>query len=110
MTPSEPEIALSRLIEWSKLPTPIVEHRFAPPRMWRFDFAWPDRMLALEIDGGSWSGGRHTTGQGFEADCEKYSEAAVLGWRVIRVTPRMVVDGRALAFLTREFNYAEVQP
>jgi len=101
---SEPERALATQITWSKLPNPITEHRFAPPRRWRFDLAWPERMLALEIDGGSWSGGRHTTGKGFEADCEKYSEAAVLGWRVIRVTPRMVVDGRALGYIEREFQ------
>jgi very-short-patch-repair endonuclease len=104
---SEPERALATQILWSMLPNPEVEHRFAPPRRWRFDMAWPDRMLALEIDGGSWSGGRHTTGKGFEADCEKYSEAAVLGWRVLRVTPRMVEDGRAVLLLARAFVHLD---
>lgn len=86
------------------LPAPIREYRFAPPRRWRFDYSWPDQMLALEIEGGSWIGGRHVRGRGYEADCEKYSEAALRGWRVLRVTPAMLRDGRALAMLTRALS------
>jgi hypothetical protein len=77
------------------LPAPVREHRFAPPRRWRFDYAWPACRLALEIEGGVWVGGRHVRGRGFESDCEKYSEAALRGWRVLRVTPAMLRDGRA---------------
>jgi very-short-patch-repair endonuclease len=93
--------AFAAVIRAVGLPDPIEEHRFAPPRRWRFDFAWPDRLLALEIEGGTWSGGRHVRGKGYEADCIKYSEAALLGWRVLRVTSEMVSDGRALALLER---------
>lgn len=75
---------------------PVREFRFATPRRWRFDFAWPDQRVALEIEGGAWSGGRHVTGAGFEADCEKYNQAALLGWIVLRVTPRHVTNGDAL--------------
>lgn len=83
------------------LPEPACEFRFHPTRKFRFDFCWPERMLALEVEGGTWSGGRHTRGAGYEADCVKYSEAALLGWRVLRVTTRMVRDGRALALAER---------
>ena len=76
------------------------EFRFCD-RRWRFDFAWPIRKLAVEVEGGTWSGGRHTTGAGFEADCEKYNEATLLGWRVLRVTPHMIEDGRALVLIER---------
>ena len=70
------------------LPTWVEEHRFAEPigRRWRFDFAWPDRMLAVEIDGGTYSGGRHTRGSGFAEDCRKLNAAVLLGWRVLRLT------------------------
>lgn len=37
------------------LPAPVTEHRFHPVRRWRFDFAWPDEHLALEIAVGSTS-------------------------------------------------------
>jgi len=62
------------------------EHRFHPTRRWRFDFAWPSKKIAVEIEGGTWTGGRHTRGAGFQKDCEKYNAAAVLGWTVLRFT------------------------
>ena len=83
------------------LPLGEREYRFHPSRRWRFDVAWPDQMVALEIDGGTWIYGRHSTGTGFERDSEKMSEAAVLGWRVLRVTPAMIRSGMALGFVER---------
>jgi len=86
-----------------KLPAPEREYRFNPGRDWRFDFAWPKgaRKIALEVEGGTWSGGRHTRGGGYESDCIKYSTAAVEGWCVIRATTGMVKDLRALALVER---------
>ena len=74
----------------------VREHRFHPKRRWRFDFAWPERRLAVEVEGGTWSQGRHTRGQGFAADCEKYNAAALLGWRVLRFTKEMVENWSAV--------------
>lgn len=73
----------------------VAEYRFHPTRKWRFDWAWPSQMVALEIEGGAWSRGRHTRGKGFIADCEKYNQAVLLGWRVLRVTPQQVKSGEA---------------
>ena len=92
------------IIAAAGLPPPVEEHRFAPPRRWRFDLAWPDRRLALEIEGGVWTGGRHVRGKGYEADCIKYNQAALLGWRVLRVTTGMVRDGRALDLLQQALS------
>jgi len=78
------------------VPEPEREYMFAKEAMgrnWRFDFAWPDLMIAVEAEGGVWSHGRHTRGAGFVADCEKYNAAAVLGWRVLRIPTPMVEDG-----------------
>lgn len=93
---SDAERALVTLCKYAGLPDPVTEHVFAPPRKWRFDLAWPDRKLAVEVDGGSWIGGRHTSGTGFERDLEKHNTAQLLGWTVIRVTPRWVEEGTAL--------------
>ena len=90
---------MEKQIGLAKLPEPVREMYFAKPRMWRFDFAWPDQMIALEVDGGIWTGGRHTKGAGYQADCEKLNEAAVLGWRVFRVTSSMIKTGYALRLL-----------
>lgn len=83
---------------------PRIEHRFHPVRRWRFDFAWPGVMLALEIEGGTWSAGRHVRGRGFEEDCEKHNEAALCGWRVLRATGRMVEEGTALDLVERALS------
>ena len=69
------------------LPEPVAEYCFHPLRRWRLDWAWPDRRLALEIEGGVWTRGRHTRGAGFLADMEKYNHLALAGWRLLRCTP-----------------------
>ena len=83
----------------AQLPVPEAEHRFAPPRRWRFDFAWPDRKVAVEVEGGIYTHGRHTRIGGFEADCEKYATATVQGWRVLRVTAKQIASGQALNWI-----------
>lgn len=69
------------------------ELEFHPDRKWRFDFACRDLKLAVEVEGGTWSGGRHIRGAGFREDCIKYAEAALLGWMVLRGDSSMVKDG-----------------
>ena len=61
------------------------EYRFCPGRLWRFDWARPDLMLALEWEGGVGVRGRHVRADGYRAGMRKYSVAALLGWRVVRV-------------------------
>ena len=60
------------------------EYRFAAGRQWRFDFCLPDYRIAIEIEGGTWTDGRHTRGKGYQADCLKYNAAALDGWTVLR--------------------------
>ena len=60
------------------------EYRFNPLRRWRFDFAIPMHAIAIEVEGGVWTQGRHTRGSGYIKDCEKYNSAVMLGWRVLR--------------------------
>ena len=81
-----------RALEVRGLPRPEREWKFEVKRRWRFDYAWPEKMVALEVEGGVWTGGRHTRGAGFVRDMEKYNRAAVLGWRLLRVTPDKLVS------------------
>lgn len=64
----------------------VEEHRFHPTRKWRFDYAWPTKRLAVEIEGGVYSKGGHVRGKHYQSDCEKYNAATLLGWRVLRYT------------------------
>ncbi len=91
------------------LPEPTAEYRFHPVRKWRMDLAWPERQLYCEVDGGTWVGGRHNRGTGYEKDCEKLNTAAVMGWRGLRVTTGMVKDGRALAALEQALRPIKIE-
>lgn len=65
----------------------VKEYKFHPERKWRFDYAVPEYRIALEVEGGVWTSGRHTRPQGFLGDIEKYNTATLMGWRVFRTTP-----------------------
>lgn len=76
--------------------SPVREHQFCE-RKYRFDFAWPDKKLAVEVEGGtSFGRSRHSKGEGFERDIAKYNRAARDGWVVLRYSTRMVTDGTAI--------------
>ena len=70
----------------AKAPEPESEYRFHPFRKWRFDFAWPDKKVAVEMDGGVFTGGAHVRGGHYQSDCEKGNAAVLLGWRVLHYT------------------------
>lgn len=67
---------------------PEREYRFHAVRKWRFDFAFVDSGVAVEVDGGQFAfrGGRHAT----DADRDKLNTAAAMGWRVFRFSPRQL--------------------
>ena len=112
---SELEQELLIQVKCLKLPAPVQEYRFAAEAVglgkglrerllnagmknWRFDFAWPDSMLAVECEGGAWvpGGGRHTRGKGFEGDLMKYHHAMRLGWDVYRCSGPLIRSGQAV--------------
>jgi len=76
------------------------EYQFHPERKWRFDFAHPYTQTAFEVEGGVWSQGRHTRGAGFIEDCEKYNEAARLGWTVVRLPNRLLNHDYLFSWVT----------
>src|SRR4051812_26009325 len=98
---SKLEEQLAYQIRVAKLPVPAREFVFAPPRRWRFDFAWLDRALAVEVEGGIFMAGRHSRGAGFRADAEKYNTATLMGWRVLKFTDREIKTGEALTWIQR---------
>lgn len=72
------------------LPRPTPECRFHPVRKWRIDYYFEanGRRVGLEVEGGIWTGGRHTRGKGFAGDIEKYNEAGAMGITILKVQPR----------------------
>jgi hypothetical protein len=82
---------------WRQLGGPelVPEYEFDPVRQWRFDRCHPYARIAIEIDGGTWNGGRHTRGAGFRDDCIKINAAQLRGWFVFRLTSDMLTDAPA---------------
>ena len=93
--PSRLEATLALHVRAAGL-NPETEYRFHPPRRWRFDFAFPEKKIAVECEGGTWTNGRHVRGSGFEKDLEKYNQASLDGWVLLRFTGRMIQSGEAL--------------
>ena len=86
------------------LPEAIAEYRFHSQRKWRFDYAWPKFKqkdfecsvkatpelmggVAVEVQGGIWTRGRHTRGAALKKEWEKLNAAAALGWRILYCSP-----------------------
>lgn len=82
----------------------VKEYRFHNTRKWRFDYAIPAHKIALEVEGGVWTGGRHTSPKGFLGDIEKYNTATLLGWRVFRTTPAELYSRSTLDLIRGAIN------
>ena len=103
---------LSRLSS-ADLPEATPEYRFWEGRRFRFDYAWPEHLIALEVEGGLYGNGKncpvckrpsamgHTSVTGIRRDMEKYNEAAALGWRLVRVEPSKLESGETIELLKR---------
>ena len=82
------------LFLWRVAQGPALEREFGfhPARKWRADFAHLESRTLIEIEGGIFmrAGGRHTRGTGYAKDAEKYLEAALAGWTVIRLTEKQL--------------------
>lgn len=83
---------------------PVTEWEFHPDRRWRFDYAWPAHLIALEVEGLTHEGGRHQTIKGYSHDLEKYNAAGLTGWLVLRCTYKMLSDGTVYRLLDEAFR------
>jgi hypothetical protein len=102
MSKLEDELFLQ--IKLSELPVPVREYRFHKKRRWKSDFAWPDFNFICEVEGGIFVNGRHSRGLGFMNDCEKYNEALILGWKVLRVCSKHIKSGEAINWIERSLK------
>jgi very-short-patch-repair endonuclease len=87
-----------------KLPIPVMEFKFHPTRKWRLDWCFVDAKLGVEQEGGFFIQGRHGRGAGAIKDMEKYNELAILGYSLLRFTPRQIVTGECYDVIKRWFE------
>lgn len=96
---SDLERALDTAIHLAGLPRPERELKLIPGRKFQSDFVWQAARLIVEVEGGTYNGGRHTRGKGFESDAFKYNTLTLMGWKVIRVTAAHIKSGEALQWI-----------
>ncbi len=99
---SNAEDLLAFQIKAAGLPEPVRQYYYARPRRFRADFAWPsppELSLLVEVQGGIWGRKAHGSISGVLADIDRLNAATLANWRLLRVTPDMVKDGRALALI-----------
>lgn len=89
------------------LAKPLPQFQFCQNRKWRFDFAWPSIRLAVEIQGGTFTNGRHSRGVGYDQDSEKSNIATLLGWRVLRFSTRDLSEGKAIKMVGQFLKFLE---
>lgn len=99
-----------------KLPDLDKEIRFHPKRKWRIDYGYPELKIGVEYEGGIYGIGKacpvcrqrkqggHTRGKHFESDSEKYAEANLLGWIIIRTADNMIQSGLTIDLLKRAYD------
>ena len=85
----------------------VKEYRFDAKRKWRIDYAIPKHKIAIEVEGGVWTNGRHTRASGFLRDIEKYNAMAVSGWILIRVTPEGKLKKSTIDIIQQAINYRD---
>lgn len=105
--------ATSRLVRkflehlaFAGVPAPVLEHVLIPGRKFRADLAWPEQRVFVECDGATFVAGRHGSGSGIKSDCEKFSLAAGLGWRLVRVEEMWLRTSKPVEWIKAALAYA----
>jgi very-short-patch-repair endonuclease len=89
------------------LAEPQREVQAIPGRRFRWDFCWPQFRLAADVQGGTFTYGRHSRPLGYHSDCEKGNLATLAGWRVLHFDRMMVESGDALRLIERALKERE---
>ena len=98
------EETLAFQIKAIRLPAPEREFKAVEGRKFKWDFAWPDHSLLLEIQGQIWRKGGHTTGTGILRDMEKLNLAVLNGWRVLQVAREHIESGQAVKWVQQALS------
>lgn len=90
------EDAFTTQIKQAGLPEPEREVKLSDEYAYRWDFVWAKYRLAVEINGGIWNVGGHSTGKGILRDMTKLRIATLAGFRCFQFSADAVEDGSAV--------------
>lgn len=101
---------LANLLRWQGVSGFEREYRAIPTRQWRWDIAFVDQRLLIEVDGGGWTQGKHSREPGMSADSTKQNTAVIADWRCLRFTPSMIDSGEAVETIRKALAAAPLRP
>lgn len=90
------ELTLLQQIRQAGLPEPARQLKLIEGREWSWDFVYPENMITIEVQGGTWGLGAHSSGAGIARDCEKNNAAAMACWCCLAFTVDQIRSGYAL--------------
>ena len=99
--PSHLEALLATQLALAGLKGVKTQFKAIPGRQFKWDFAFPESRLLIEVQGGTFSRKKsgHKTGMGINRDCEKSNLAVIAGWRVLAFDTKHIHSGQALAWI-----------
>lgn len=80
-----------KIVDELGLPLPVCQFKI-PHVPYIYDFAWPEFLLTVEINGGTWTKSGHSTGKGIQRDYTKSNAAVMHGWCPLVFTADDVKD------------------
>lgn len=86
---------------WKTLRGPSLrqEYTFSDRRKFRFDYVHLKTATAIEVNGGVYVKGGHSTGKGIERDYQKNNEAIICGYQTFQLSTGMVTAKNLLEII-----------
>ena len=101
MSKSELEDLFAQQLDALGLTGYLREYPAVKGRKFRWDFCWKSARLLVEINGGTFTKGAHSTGTGIRRDYEKNNLAQLAGWRWLMFDGEMVMSGEAVEIVRK---------
>lgn len=99
------EVLFAQQIDLLQVPAPKRNYLFMPGRKLELDFAWPERMIAVEVQGMV-----HRIKGRFNDDMEKRALALLAGWRILEIGGREIRSGKAATWIQQLMQPAVTTP
>lgn len=97
-------LMLANQLALQGIPSPTFEYKFHDKRKWRLDLCWLDVSIAVEVNGGVWTYGRHNRAATYIEDLYKLNEATRYGFKVFQFITEQVESGQAAKYMLNVFD------
>lgn len=101
MSKSDLEDTLAFQLDALGLTGYVREYQAIKGRKFRFDFCFTEQRLLIEVNGGTFTKGAHSSGLGIRRDYEKMRLAQDHGWKVYPFDGKAIKSGEAVEIIRK---------